>query len=89
MTGLETRAVVPGHVQRGGSPSARDRVLSTQFGAHAAQLIKEERYGTTVAMLGNVVGHNLLSDIAGKAKPVPKDHQMVTVARSMGVCMGD
>jgi len=88
-TGLETRAVVPGHIQRGGSPSARDRILSTRFGVHAAELIRDEIYGTTVAMHGDQVGHNLLSDIAGKAKPVPVDHEMVNVARNMGICMGD
>ena len=47
--GVEARAVVPGHVQRGGSPSAYDRVLSTQFGVHAAQLIEKGLYGYTVA----------------------------------------
>jgi len=88
-TGLEVRAVVPGHIQRGGSPSARDRILSTEFGVHAAELIREENYGTTVAMLGAHVGHNRLEDIAGKPKPVPVDHQMVNVARAMGICMGD
>ena len=42
MTGLETRTVVPGHMLRGGSPSAYDRILATQFGAHAAQLIRKQ-----------------------------------------------
>ena len=88
-TGLETRAVVPGHIQRGGSPSARDRILSTRFGVHAAELIRDEIYGMTVAMHGDQVGHNRLCDIAGKAKPVPTDHEMVNVARNMGICMGD
>jgi 6-phosphofructokinase 1 len=89
ITAMEVRAVVPGHIQRGGSPSAQDRVLSTQFGVHASQLIRQELYGTTVAMLGATVGHNMLSDVAGKTKSVPPDHQLVTVARSMGICLGD
>ena len=61
MVGVEARAVVPGHVQRGGSPSAYDRMLSTVFGVHAAQLIAAENYGQAVAMVGNTVSHNPLS----------------------------
>ena len=88
MMGVEARAVVPGHVQRGGSPSAYDRVLSTQFGVHAAQLIAEEEYGYTVALSGNVITHNKLSEIAGVPKLVPPDHQMVKVAQDMGISFG-
>lgn len=87
--GVEARAVIPGHMQRGGSPSAYDRVLATQFGVHAAQLIKKEEYGYTVALAGNTVTHNKLSDIAGIPKLVPPDHQMVQVARDMGISFGD
>lgn len=86
--GVEARAVMPGHVQRGGSPSAYDRVLSTQFGVHAAQLIAKEEYGYTVALSGNIITHNKLSEIAGIPKLVPPDHQMVQVARDMGISFG-
>ena len=89
LVGVEARAVVPGHVQRGGSPSAYDRVLSTQFGVHAAQLIAKEEYGVTVALVGNTITHNKLSEIAGVPKLVPQDHQMVQVARDMGISFGD
>lgn len=85
----ETRVVISGHIVRGGSPSAYDRVLATQFGAYAADLISREIYGVTVAMRNNVVTHNLLGEIAGITKFVPPDSQMVTVARSMGISMGD
>ncbi len=88
-TGIETRVVVPGHVQRGGTPSSYDRILSTQFGVHAARLIQEENYGNTVAMVGSQVTHNKLSDIAGVPKLVPTDHQLILTARDMGICMGD
>ena len=54
-TGLETRVCIPGHMQRGGTPCAYDRVLSTQFGSHAAKLVEAERYGVTVAMVNNRV----------------------------------
>lgn len=89
LTGVEARHVVPGHVQRGGSPSAYDRILSTQFGVHAAELIRDENYGMTVALNGNDMTHNKLSDIAGVPKPVPKDDHVLVTARHMGINMGD
>ena len=88
LVGVEARAVVPGHIQRGGSPSAYDRVLSTQFGVHAAELIRDETYGVTVALKGNTITHNRLEDIAGVPKLVPEDDQMVTIARQMGISFG-
>ena len=89
MVGVEARAVIPGHIQRGGSPSAYDRVLATQFGAHAAKLIEREEYGVSVALVGNTITHNPLSEIAGVPKLVPADHQMISVGRSMGISFGD
>ena len=50
-TGNEVRVTVPGHMQRGGSPCAYDRVLCTQLGAHAAKLILDEDYGYMVGMI--------------------------------------
>ena len=55
LTGAETRICVPGHMQRGGSPSAYDRVLATQFGTYAAGLVADEHYGVTVAMVNRSV----------------------------------
>ena len=89
LVGVEARHVVPGHIQRGGSPSAYDRVLSTQFGVHAAELIRDEIYGVTVALDGNEIIHNKLSDIAGVPKPVPMDDHVLVTARNMGICLGD
>ena len=89
LVGVEARAVVPGHIQRGGSPSAYDRVLATQFGVHAAELIQRGEYGVSVALVGNQVTHNLLSEIAGVPKLVPPDHQMVSLARSVGISFGE
>ena len=89
MTGVECRTVIPGHMQRGGSPSAYDRVLSTRFGVHAAHLIKEGRYGLTVALKGNEISENKLEDIAGVPKPVDPDDQIVRTARSMNISFGD
>ena len=89
MLGVEARSVVPGHIQRGGTPSAYDRVLSTQFGVHAAELIRDDVYGVTVALKGNSITHNALKDIAGVPKPVPADHQLVTTAKNIGIVFGD
>ena len=88
LTGIETRVCVPGHMQRGGSPSAYDRVLATRFGAYAAKLVEQEIYGVTVAMVNNEVTVNRLADIAGKSRPVPENHEMLEVARQMGICLG-
>ncbi|MDO5602040.1 MAG: ATP-dependent 6-phosphofructokinase [Oscillospiraceae bacterium] len=88
MTGFETRVCVPGHMQRGGSPSAYDRVLATQFGVYAAKLVEEGVYGVAVAMKNGVVGHNPLPEIAGKSKLVPEDCEMLSVARRMGISLG-
>ena len=88
-TGVETRTMVPGHYLRGGSPSAYDRVLSTQFGAYAAKLIDKETYGMTVASVNGVICANKLQDVAGKSRYVPTNHQLVDVARSLGIAFCD
>ena len=87
--GVETRTVVPGHLQRGGNPSPYDRLLSTEMGSFAGKLAKDGIYGTTVAMENNQITYNRLSSIAGKTKFVPEDHQMIEVARSIGITFGD
>ncbi len=89
LVGVEARTVVPGHLQRGGSPSAYDRVLSTQFGVHAAELIRDGKFGVTVALKGNSIVHNALKDVAGVPKLVPADDQMVNIAKHMGISFGD
>lgn len=89
MTNVECRTVIPGHMQRGGSPCAYDRVLSTQFGVRAAELIKEGHFGVSVALKGNTIGENKLSDIAGVPKPVPENDQVVRAARDINVSFGD
>ena len=87
-TGMETRVCIPGHMQRGGSPSAYDRVLATQFGSYAAKLVEIERYGVTVAMVNGRVTQNRLDDIAGKTRNVPEGCELLTVARRMGISLG-
>ena len=80
---------VPGHIQRGGSPCPFDRVLSTRFGAAAARLIREKKYGYMVAMRNNVIVPVPLSEVAGKLKTVPLDLDIIQTARDIGVSFGD
>ncbi|MFV0351133.1 MAG: 6-phosphofructokinase [Oscillospiraceae bacterium] len=88
ITGYETRVAVPGHIQRGGTPSAYDRILATEFGTYAAQLVEDEQYGVTVALKNGVVVSNPLAEIAGKTKLVTDDNDLIKVARRMGVSLG-
>jgi 6-phosphofructokinase 1 len=87
-TGMETRATVLGYVQRGGIPSATDRVLATSLGTAAAELLARGEYGRMAALTGNDIGSVELSVPAGKVKTVPADHYMIDTAISVGTCMG-
>ena len=87
-TGAETRATVLGYIQRGGEPSAYDRVLCTRLGSYAAQLCRAGRFGVTVAVSGNRITFNALPDIAGKYKFVDPNGEIVCAAEETGVCFG-
>ncbi len=86
---VETRVVVPGHIQRGGSPSPYDRVICTQMGAYAAKLAGEKRFGVTVALNGEKMVANNLADVAGKTNFVPPKHELVRAAKDIGTSFGD
>ena len=88
-TNFTARACIPGHIQRGGAPSAYDRLLSTRFGAYAAELIRKEKFGVTVAIVDNVVVANPLSEVAGKTKFVPENHQLIEIGKSLGISFGN
>ena len=88
-SGKEVRVTVPGHTQRGGSPVPYDRVLSSRFGAKAAELIKKEDYGKLVVLKGNEVTAIPLSESAGKLKYVSPDDSIVKDARLLGISFGD
>jgi 6-phosphofructokinase 1 len=66
----ETRVVVLGHLQRGGTPTAFDRILSTRFGIAAIDLVHEGKFGRMVALKGNKIESVLLKDVTGKRKTV-------------------
>jgi phosphofructokinase-like protein len=89
LTGLEARETILGYIQRGGSPSAMDRILATKLGAHAAHLIADGDFGTMVALKNDEVTHVSLEEVAGKLKTVPADHDLIRYARSLDTCFGD
>ena len=70
-TGFESRVTVLGHVQRGGSPTPRDRVLATRYGLKAADLVEEGRFGTMAALQGDDIVAVPLADAVAKLKTVP------------------
>jgi 6-phosphofructokinase 1 len=88
-TGIESRLTILGHVQRGGTPSAADRLLATRLGTSCAQLLDERVYGVMVAARGDDAEPVDLQEVAGKKKLVPPDHPWVQSARLVGTSLGD
>ena len=89
LTHLESRVTILGYVQRGGTPSAADRVLATRLGSACGDLIHEGHFGVMVAARGDNTEPVPLEKVAGKRKAVPPDHSWVQTARHVGTCMGD
>lgn len=88
-TGLEARVTILGHVQRGGTPSAVDRILATNLGTATTEVIERGEFGVMVAARGDGYVTVPLKEVAGKRHAVPDDHPWIRSARSLGVCMGD
>ena len=89
LTGKDTRAVVLGHLQRGGTPTSFDRVLATRFGGKAVELLMQGHFGQMVAYHPPDVVAVPLADVVGKTKNVPLDSDLVRTARAIGVSLGD
>ncbi len=89
ITGLETRVTILGHLQRGGTPSAADRLLATRLGTSAINYIKNEQYGIMVAAKGYQTEAVPLNEVAGKINYVPDDHPWIISARDVGTSFGD
>jgi 6-phosphofructokinase 1 len=87
-TGMETRASVLGYMQRGGIPSASDRVLATALGTAAADLLAQGNYGRMVCLANGEISSVDLSVPANKTKTVPEHHFMIDTALAVGTCMG-
>ena len=88
-TGLEARTVILGHLQRGGSPTAFDRILATRFGAKAVDLVAEGMFGYFPALRGSELVPVTLREAVSALKVVPLDSPLLDVARSMGTYFGD
>jgi len=84
----EVRATVLGHVQRGGSPTPFDRVLATQFGNQAAQLVMRREFNRMVTLQQGRLGSIPLAEVAHLHRNVPLDHPLLQTARQIGVSLG-
>jgi 6-phosphofructokinase 1 len=89
LTGKETRVVVLGHLQRGGSPTNMDRALCTLFGTTAVDLIAQNRFGQMVCYAGSHMMSVPITEAIGKLRTVPLDGGFVKSARSLGISLGD
>ena len=88
-TGKETRSLVLGHIQRGGSPIAYDRNLALRFGAAAVRCIQAGQLGTMVALQGQEIRAVPLGDAISALKEVPMESDPILTVRQLGVCLGD
>ena len=89
LTGLESRVTILGHLQRGGIPSAGDRLLATRLGTSCANMINENVYGVMIATRGEGCKPVPLKDVAGKIKMVPLDHPWIKSALHVGTSLGE
>ena len=87
-TEMEVRVIVLGHLQRGGSPSAFDRILSTRFGVAAVDLIANKRFGEMVCLKGQRIESVSLNEVAKGQKKVPTEEGLVKTAESIGISFG-
>lgn len=88
-TGLESRVTILGYLQRGGTPSAADRVLATKLGTACVDFIKKGKHGIMVGVKADEIIPVPLEDVVGKRKSVPLNHPWVKSARALGISLGD
>ncbi len=88
-TGKDTRSLVLGHLQRGGSPTTFDRLLAMRFGAAAVRLIEDGVFGHMVALYSQHMNSVPLADAVRSRKKVQLDSDKVLTAREIGICLGD
>ena len=89
LTGQESRLTILGHLQRGGTPSAGDRMFATWLGAHCANVLHARTYGVMLALQGTTIRTVPIEEVSGKKKLVPPDHPLVKAARLVGTSFGD
>ena len=88
-TGVESRAAILGHIQRGGTPSAFDRNLGTQFGQHAVEILMRGKKNHMVCLNGQNISSLPIDKVVGQRKLVPLNHPLIKSARAVGTCFGD
>jgi ATP-dependent phosphofructokinase / diphosphate-dependent phosphofructokinase len=89
ITGIETRALVLGHLLRGGTPTATDRVLATSLGTKAMDLISSRQYGYMVGITANQIIKVPFTAVANRQRIVPINSPLIVSARAVGTCFGD
>ncbi len=89
LVGLEARATILGHVQRGGTPTANDRILSTRYGCYAVELLMQGKFGNMVILDGAKMGYDSLENVIGKNKAVEESSHWIRAARAINLCLGD
>ena len=82
---METRVVILGHLQRGGTPTSYDRILATRFGVRAVELIEQGRFGEMVALKGTAVEGVPIASAVARLNRVDPDGELVTTARHLGI----
>ena len=87
-TGLEARAVVMGHLQRGGSPSSFDRVLATRLGTKVVDMIEARQFGYMVGVRCDALSQVSLEEVAQGPRLIPVENELIRCARSIGVSFG-
>jgi len=85
----ESRSVIMGHLQRGGTPTPFDRVLATRLGSKAVDLVVHKHYGKMVSVKGNYLKDYPLEEVAAGPRLVPTDHELIKAGREIGVCFGN
>ncbi len=86
---LETRCTVLGHLQRGGGPTAFDRMLSTHFGVHAVKLLHQRNFGRMVCYQPPEIGDVSIAQAIGKLNKVAANSSAIQTGRGLGICFGD
>ena len=89
LTRLESRVTILGYLQRGGTPSANDRILATRLGTACATLIHDGTYGVMLAARGDRAVPVPLENVVGKIRTVPLGHSLIESARRVGTSFGD
>lgn len=88
LTNIECRVTILGHLLRGGSPTAFDRILATRFGAEAVHMVSRGEFGQMVAMKKGEIGATPIKEVAGIQRIITPDHPLLKTAQSLGICLG-